>query len=138
NVLMIKGWISNEEILYVSNINGHNQVIIYNLFSGKKEILFETNYAVVQVVPNNAYTYFAIESKDFQNNSIVTIINKNGKTLYEMEQAVDLVEFAWNPYQEDQLLLTNYYPSFTTEVMLLDVQSGEQKEKNVIPYVQWY
>src|SRR5690606_9806465 len=40
NVLMIKGWISNEEILYVSNINGHNQVIIYNLFSGKKEILF--------------------------------------------------------------------------------------------------
>ncbi len=138
HLLMVKGWLSNEEILYVSNVNGNDKVIAYNLYTGEQTILFQTSNTIVQVYANNAYTYFAIESKDLQNNSNVTIINKNGETLFEDILAVDLVEFAWNPYEENELLITKYYPSFTTEVTLLDVQTREQKELHVIPYVQWF
>jgi hypothetical protein len=136
--IMVKSWFSADELLYVRSNNSFNELIKYNILTGDTETFYSTEHAIIQVQASENFRYFAIESKDMQNNSIITIINESGEILYEDKAATDLVEFAWNPYEEESLMFTYYYSDFTTEIGILNILTGNVIDVDVTPYVQWF
>jgi hypothetical protein len=139
NMVEVKAWYSNHEILYLSIDGAGTDVIKHNIFTGESEEFYETNYSVTQIIPSKNNEYYAIESKNVNNQSSVQIVNKNGEILYENSQVADLVEFAWSPFEEEKILITYYEPTFTTSIEMLDLHtSNVQTILNIEPYVNWF
>lgn len=124
----VSGWLNNEEIVYITNVGLGSHVYTYNIFTGKDQLIFESESPVASVIASPSGKRLLVHTAPTSFEGIITIIDQNGKEI--MSERMEAFDFAfeWNPYDEDQLLLSSFTESWDFSSYQMNL-----KDKKLIP-----
>ncbi|MGN7402271.1 hypothetical protein ACTHO0_20655 [Cytobacillus praedii] len=124
----VSGWLNNEEIVYITNVGLGSHVYTYNIFTGKNQLIFESESPVASVIVSPSGKRLLVHTAPTSFEGIITIIDQNGKEI--MSERMEAFDFAfeWNPYDEDQLLLSSFTESWDFSSYQMNL-----KDKKLIP-----
>ncbi len=124
----VSSWLNNEEIVYITNVGLGSHVYTYNIYTGKNQLIFESESPVSSVIASPSGERLLVHTVPTTFEGIITIIDRYGKEIMsERMEAFDFV-FEWNPYDEDQLLLSSFTESWDFSTYQMNL-----KEKKLIP-----
>ncbi|MBS8264889.1 hypothetical protein DYI25_10600 [Mesobacillus boroniphilus] len=132
------GWLSDSEILYVSN-KGENSSFLYsyNLGTGKETLLYRSANPIITAVPSPEKTKVLIHSAASEE-GILTIIDLSGKELYSTSIQSYELTFEWNPFDENLLVISAFTDEWDFSSYLLDLRENNLEELNLPePFVRW-
>ncbi|MHC0035922.1 YqgU-like beta propeller domain-containing protein [Pseudoneobacillus sp. C159] len=122
NLNRVIGWLSNDEIVYLSQSSEASYLYLHTLSKGKSELLFESEYPIVTGVISPDYQEIIIHSSPSSYEGKVVIINKNGSESFSQSFPSVEMGFEWNQYDANQLFITAFNEdwSFTNYYLELD------------------
>lgn len=134
----VGGWLSDQEIVYVTNNGQTSSVYSYNLSSGESKLLFKSEYPIglVQISPSKEYLLIQAAPTTYEGK--VTIIDVQGNEKYTQTIPSYELTFEWNPYQESQVLISKFQADWTFQVYLMDFEQRTMKELTLNqPFLKW-
>jgi hypothetical protein len=136
----VADWYNDNSILYIVNKQHEQGSIVYryHLYTGKKEVFYETPNQVINLEGSENGAYFAINTSVTTNEANIIILDKNGNELINtMIESAEL-QYIWNPFAEEQMFITSFQDDWTFENYLVDLtdQSIEITHVNQ-PFIQW-
>ncbi|WP_369389613.1 hypothetical protein [Mesobacillus selenatarsenatis] len=132
------GWLSDSEILYISN-NGEGTSLLYsyNLGTGKASLLFRSEQPIITAVPSPEKKKVMIHSAASEE-GLLTVIDLTGKELYSTSIQSYELTFEWNPFDENLLVVSAFTEDWDFSSYLLDLRDNNLKEiKLPEPFVRW-
>lgn len=134
----IAGWISENQILYITNIKQSSNIYIYDFLTGKSKFVFKTDSPIVNVQISPSKKYFLVQSSPSTYEGMIEIINQKGKVSWKHSMASYELEFEWNPYDESKILVSNFNEDWTFKLFLIEMKRSKMKEISVLqPFLQW-
>lgn len=134
----INGWLDNETIIYMENVEFGTNIYAYHLFSGKSSLIFESEDPVSTVLISPSRRYLLIQSSPNSHEGIISIIDTKGKLI--MNERVNAFEFTfeWNPYDENKLSITAFAENWDYNIYLLNlVKKTVSQISNKEPFISW-
>ena len=132
------GWLSDSEILYVSN-KGESPSLLYsyNLVTGKASLLYRSEQPIITAVPSPEKTKVMIHSAASEE-GLLTVIDLTGNELYSTSIQSYELTFEWNPFDESLLVVSAFTEDWDFSSYLLDLRDNNLKEiKLPEPFVRW-
>jgi hypothetical protein len=132
------GWLSENEILYITNQEQTSFLYQYNLQNGKSKLLYQSDTPIASVEISPAKKYLLIQSSPSTYQGLITITDLTGKV--KMKEAISAYElgFEWNPYNDSQIFISKFNQDWTFEMILLDIKSLSSKMVNLPqPFIKW-
>jgi hypothetical protein len=134
----VVGWLSNNQLLFITNKGQTSNLYRYELTSGHSELLYKSDYPIVTAVASPSKKYILIQSSPSSYEGFITIIDRKGKTKYEHALASFELEYAWNPYNETEILVSKFNEDWSFEVFKLDInKEGLVNLSLTQPFVKW-
>lgn len=134
----VVSWFEDDSILYINNTSDGAELVQFNLYDGTSTIFFQTNYPIVQVIPNQNFELFYIQTSPSSYEATMYIVDKEGETLFEKSFSSYDVFLRWSPYSESQFILTKFYEDWTFDTVLFDIVKGMEIENVVnVPFMEW-
>lgn len=132
------GWLSDSEILYISNIGeGTSLLYSYNLGTGKASLLHRSEQPIITAVPSPEKKKVMIHSAASEE-GLLTVIDLTGKELYSTSIQSYELTFEWNPFDENLLVVSAFTEDWDFSSYLLDLRDNNLKEiKLPEPFVRW-
>jgi hypothetical protein len=132
------GWLSDSEILYISNKGESSSLLYsYNLGSGKAKLLYRSTQPIITSVPSPDKTKVLVHSAA-SDKGILTIIDLTGKELYSSSIQSHELTFEWNRFDENLLVVTAFTEEWDFSSYLLDLRDNNMKELILPePFVRW-
>ena len=132
------GWLSDSEILYVSNKGDSSSLLYsYNLGTGEETLLYRSAQPIITAVPSPGKTKVLIHSAA-SDEGILTIIDLSGKDLYSTSIQSYELTFEWNPFDENLLMVSAFTEEWDFSSYLLDLRENKLEELNLPePFVRW-
>ncbi|WP_345774257.1 hypothetical protein [Cytobacillus sp. S13-E01] len=135
-------WFDDESVLYVIDRNGGSDIYYYNLFSGKKELFYSTEFPIVTMKANENYSLFLIHTSGARNMAELIVLDKNGDKKYDWQINSFDLQYVWNPDVVDEVFVTAFLEDWTFNTFVLNVKEQEQeqavKQYSIPePFVQW-
>ncbi len=134
----VGGWLSDTEVLYVTNQDQTSSVYRYNLLSGKSALIFKSEHPIVNVQISPAKKYILIHSSPSSYEGVVTVIDTKGsEKLKQSFPSYNLV-FEWNPYKETEIMISKFEEDWSFQMFLLDLTSARATELSLPqPFIKW-
>ncbi|MBO0959509.1 hypothetical protein J1P26_07150 [Neobacillus sp. MM2021_6] len=132
------GWLSETEIVYITNLEQTSRVFQYNLFTGKSSLIYESKNPIVTVQISPSKKYLLVHSSPSSYEGHVTIIDLKGTE--QMEKSFPSYElvFEWNPYNESEILVSKFAEDWSFQLFLLDMNKATNTEVFLRqPFVKW-
>jgi hypothetical protein len=132
------GWLTDHEILYVTNLEQTSSIYRYQLLTGKSELIYKSNAPIVNAQISPSKKYILIHSSPSSYEGIVTIIDTT-RTV-QVSQSIPSYEllFEWNTYNESEVLISKFNEDWSFEVLLLDINNDAVSELSLPqPFVKW-
>lgn len=134
----VHGWLSDQTIVYSTNIQNGSNVYVYNLLEGTSKLLAKMDTMIDSIHISDAGNYLLIRSSNTPSNCFITVMNKEGKVVFS--ETIDAFDVAieWNPYNEDKLLISTFTEDWqdrTFELSLSDQTMSEIELSN--PFAYW-
>jgi hypothetical protein len=134
----VAGWYSKDQILYITNQGQTSSLYTYDLISGKSELLFKNDDPIVTAIPSPTRKYILIQSSPSSYEGVITIIDRKGGVKWEHALASYELEYAWNPYNESEIMVSKFNEDWTFKVFKLDMKQKELTELSIPqPFVKW-
>ncbi|WP_158651571.1 YqgU-like beta propeller domain-containing protein [Mesobacillus jeotgali] len=132
------GWLSDSEILYISNKGESNSLLYsYNLVTGKASLLYRSEQPIITAVPSPEKTKVMIHSAASEE-GLLTVIDLTGNELYSTSIQSYELTFEWNPFDESLLVVSAFTEDWDFSSYLLDLRDNNLKEiKMPEPFVRW-
>ncbi len=132
------GWIAESQILYVTNLEQTSSVFVYNLLSGKSELIYSTQNPIVNVQISPSKKNILIHSAPSSYEGLVTIIDPKGKELLKQSFPSYELVFEWNLYNESEILVSKFEEDWSFQLFLLDIKNDRTTEIFMPqPFVKW-
>jgi hypothetical protein len=132
------GWITESQILYVTNLEQTSSVFVYNLLSGKSELIYSTQNPIVNVQISPSKKNILIHSAPSSYEGLVTIIDTKGKELLIQSFPSYELVFEWNLYNESEVLVSKFEEDWSFQLFLLDIKNDRTNEIFMPqPFVKW-
>jgi hypothetical protein len=134
----VYGWLDSNRILYTTIVGFGSNVYSYNLVDGSNQLLFKSEYKIDSVHISHSREHVFIRASPTMDESIINVINKDGRNLYtERLSAVDLT-LEWNPYNDNQLLISTFTEDWQAESYLLSLKEKQLIKMNLPnPFSNW-
>lgn len=136
--LKVVGWLSNVQILYLTNQGETSSLYCYDLPSGKSTLLFNNKYPIEDVQISPARKYILVQTSISSNEAKVTVIDSKGNEKDSLLIPSHELTFEWNPYDESEVLITRFQEDWSFQVSLLNIK---QKTLNALsltqPFLKW-
>lgn len=132
------GWLSDSEILYVSN-KGENTSLLYsyNLGTGKAALLYRSSQPIITAVPSPDRKNVLIHSAASEE-GLLTIIDLSGEELYSTSIQSYELTFEWNPFDENLIMISAFTEEWDFSSYLLDLRNNNLNEIQLPePFVRW-
>ena len=132
------GWLSDSEILYISNKGESTSLLYsYNLGTGKKTLLYRSDQPIITALPSPEREKVLIHSAVSEEGHL-TIIDLSGEELYSTSiQSYDIT-FEWNQFDENLLVISAFTAEWDFNSYLLDLRNNNLKELELPePFVRW-
>jgi hypothetical protein len=134
----IVGWLSGNQVLYISNIEQTSNVYRYDLLKGKSELVYKSEYPIVNVQISPSKKSILIHASPSSYEGLVTIIDTNGIEHLKKSFASYELAFEWNPYKESEILVSKFDEDWSFQVLLLDLKKSKTTELNLSqPFIKW-
>jgi hypothetical protein len=132
------GWLSESEILYISNKGeGTSLLYSYNLGTGKASLLYRSEQPIITAVPSPEKKKVMIHSAASEE-GLLTVIDLTGKESYSTSIQSYELTFEWNPFDENFLVVSAFTEDWDFSSYLLDLRDNNLKEiKLPEPFVRW-
>ncbi|MCM3571870.1 hypothetical protein M3172_01610 [Mesobacillus subterraneus] len=132
------GWLSDSEILYVTNKGESTSLLYsYNLGTGKATLLYTSAQPIINAVPSPGRTKVLIHSGASEE-GLLTIIDLSGEEMYSTSIQSYEITFEWNPFDENLLAISAFTADWDFNSYLLDLRNNKLKEvKLPEPFVRW-
>jgi hypothetical protein len=99
------GWLSETQLLYITNLEQTSSVFRYNLLTGNSDLIYKSEYPIVNVQISPSKKKLLIHASPSSNEGVVTIIDSKGtEQLKQLFASYDLA-FEWNPFQESEIIV---------------------------------
>jgi len=132
------GWLSDTEVLYITNLEQTSTIFRYNLFSGKSKLIYKSGNPIVTVQISPSKKYILVHSSPSSYEGLVTIIDPKGtEHLKESFASYELV-FEWNPYNESEVFVSKFDQDWSFQLFLLEMKKAKTTEIFLPqPFVKW-
>ncbi|MEH7483246.1 hypothetical protein V7157_19695 [Neobacillus drentensis] len=132
------GWLSGTKVLYITNLEQTSSVYQYNLLTGKSELIYKSEYPIVNVQISPSKKRMLIHTSPSSYEGVVTIIDIKGKEQLKKSFTSYELSFEWNPYKESEILVTKFNEDWSFQVLLLDLNKLNTTELTLPqPFIKW-
>lgn len=133
-------WYNETSILYI--VDQHNRmgsnIYRYHLYTGEKELFFETPHQIIGLEGSENNNYFAIHTSSSINEANLVIIDKKGKEVVNWPVVSTELQYVWNPFDETKLFITSFQEDWSFKNFVLDLDTQKIKESDITqPFIQW-
>ncbi|QNG61226.1 hypothetical protein [Metabacillus idriensis] len=132
-----EGWLDEQNILYLSENAEKSTVYKYNLFSGEKEKLYESDSSIVQleISPNRNLILVHVSPSSYE--AEVIVIDKLGNEQTKRTFPSTELTYSWSPSGE-RIFLTSFDENWTFQTFILNIKDFSLEKNPVdIPFIQW-
>lgn len=134
----INEWYDQNTLLYSTSDNGVSSLYLHNINTGQHNLFYQGDEFIVKMEANTAYSLFALQTFDKSGISHLRILNKMGKEIFSISDKMEDLQFIWNPYQADELIVTEFLPYLEFQLFHINVTNKEINKIQIDnPYVQW-
>ncbi|MEH7303979.1 hypothetical protein [Neobacillus drentensis] len=134
----LAGWLSENQVLYITNLEQTSSIYRYNLLSGKNELIYKSEYPIVNVVISPSKKSILIHASHSPSEGIVTVIDTKGAEILKKSFQSYELGFEWNPFNETQVLVTKFAEDWSFQVLLVDLRKSTTSELDVPqPFIKW-
>jgi len=134
----LAGWLSEKQVLYITNLEQSSSIYRYNLFTGKSELIYKSEYPIINVQISPSQKSILIHASPSASEGKVTIIDTKGSVILQKDFPSYELAFEWNPYNESQILVTKFAEDWSFQVFLLDLGQSTTSELDVPqPFMKW-
>ncbi|PFP31228.1 hypothetical protein COJ96_00890 [Bacillus sp. AFS073361] len=134
----LAGWLSEKQILYITNLEQTSSIYRYELFTGKSELIYKSEYPIINVQISPSRKSILIHASKTNAEGLVTIIDTKGNVIFKKDFPSYELAFEWNPYNESRVLVTKFAEDWSFQVLLLDLEQSTTTELDVPqPFMKW-
>lgn len=132
------GWLSNTEILYISNKNESSSILYsYSLITGQSTMLYKSGQPIITAEISPKKDKVMIHSFASEE-GVLTVIDLSGKELYSGKIESYELTFEWNPFNDDLLIVSAFTEEWDFNTYLLNLKENSLKELQLPePFVRW-
>lgn len=132
------GWLSNTEILYISNKNESSSILYsYSLITGQSTMLYKSGQPIITAEISPKKDKVMIHSSASEE-GVLTVIDLSGKELYSGKIESYELTFEWNPFNDELLIVSAFTEEWDFNTYLLDLKENSLKELQLPePFVRW-
>ncbi|MCM3122397.1 MULTISPECIES: hypothetical protein [unclassified Mesobacillus] len=132
------GWLSNTEILYISNKNESSSILYsYSLITGQSTMLYKSGQPIITAEISPKKDKVMIHSSASEE-GVLTVIDLSGKELYSGKIESYELSFEWNPFNDDLLIVSAFTEEWDFNTYLLNLKENSLKELQLPePFVRW-
>ncbi|MCM2531650.1 hypothetical protein NDK43_03580 [Neobacillus pocheonensis] len=129
----ISGWLSENQVLYITNHEQNSNVYKYNLLSGKSELVYKSDHPIVTVQISPSKKYILIQSSSSKDEGLVTIIDIKGSKIWQQSIASYELAFEWNPYNDTEILVSEFNEDWTFKMLVVDIKGSPKASEVSLP-----
>lgn len=134
----VSGWLSDNEILYITNLEQASNLYQYNLETGKSKLLYQSAHPIATVEISPSKRYLLIQSAPSTYQGLVTITDLSGKELMKQSYTAYELDYEWNPYNDGEVLIAKFNQDWTYDMHLLDIKNTTSKVVELPqPFIKW-
>ncbi|PLT29190.1 hypothetical protein [Peribacillus deserti] len=135
----IAGWINDEEIVF-STLQGTQSLLKkMNVKSGSQSILYKSPSVISSVYISPDQSRLVIHSSLSNKKAELHVIKADGSELYTIALPSTEIHIAWNPFNEDQFLVTTFAEDWSFRCFAVDSKEQTVEDVNSAqPFVQWH
>lgn len=134
--LQVYGWISKNIICYSAKTDQDYTVYTYNLQTGKHTSIYKSKNILSNVSINDHYLLIYNLLSDTEGE--IHIIDAKGNKLFSKTITSYETSFAWNPYNENEVLITTFSKEWESKVYKLDIKKSKIEEFiKSTPFPKW-
>jgi hypothetical protein len=132
------GWLSETQVLYITNLEQTSDVYLYNLLTGKSEFIYNSDDPIVNAQISPLKKSILIHASPSSYEGSVTIIDTKGTEQYKKSFASYELVFEWNPFNESEILVSKFAEDWSFQVLLLNLKNSSTTELNLSqPFLKW-
>jgi hypothetical protein len=131
-------WFDNTSVLYIVNGNNGSKIYRYHLYTGVRELFFETTHQIITLEANQNRSYFVVHTSISGYEANLIILDHQGNEV--VNWAVESVElqYVWNPFDENQLFITSFQDDWSFQNYVVDMKQKQVEKAEVNqPFIQW-
>ncbi|KAB7670026.1 hypothetical protein [Bacillus sp. B1-b2] len=134
--VQVYGWINKNIICYSAKTDTDYTVYTYNLHTGKHTSIYKSEYTLANVSINDHYLLIYNLLSDTEGE--IHIIDSKGNKLFSKAITSYETSFAWNPYNENEVLITTFSKEWESKVYKLDINKSTIDEfSKSTPFPKW-
>ncbi|KAB2338512.1 hypothetical protein F7731_02830 [Cytobacillus depressus] len=134
----VNGWLNNETIIYMENVELGSNVYTYNLFSGESRLIFESEFPISSVLPSPSRSQLLIQSSPNSYEGMISILDANGHEILTKRISASEFAYEWNPYNEGKILISAFTENWDYTMYLLNLEGNKLEIiENKEPFAFW-
>lgn len=132
------GWLSDDEIVFASNVSSGSNLYTYSLETGESKLILNTGHPIVTVSINPQKTRLMVHTSPSSYEAVVTVYDINGIELANQSFPSSELHVEWNPYEEDKLLVVAFNDDWSYKAFLMNAEDRKVEETGIPdPFVKW-
>lgn len=134
----INEWYDDDTVIYSVGEKEISSLYLHNLLTGKRDLFYQTNEFISKIQANADHSLFAIQTLEQSGDSHIRILDKIGKEVFSWDNKIEDLQFMWNPYEPDELVITEFLSYMDFQLMKVNVGTKDVAKIPVNnPFVQW-
>ncbi|SDM18535.1 hypothetical protein [Bacillus sp. OK048] len=134
----IGGWLTDQEILYITNYEQSSSLYVYHLLTGSSELLYKSGAPIVSVQISPSKELILIQSSPSTYEGQVTIVTPDGSEIIKKSIPSYELEFEWNQFNESEILISSFNEDWSFQMLLLDIEKNKLAELSIPqPFIKW-
>ncbi|MGG0658609.1 hypothetical protein [Rummeliibacillus pycnus] len=109
----VVGFLSEIDVLIIEQNQEGEQLIQYNLLTGKKKLIYSTNDDIIQAFIHPSLKQILIQTASNEKTAKITILSTKGKPLHNFNVKSSELSIVWNPNNENLLALAAFNDNFS-------------------------
>lgn len=132
------GWLDDETILYITELNDGARIFAYHLIKGENKLLYESDQPIVKVEISPSRKYVLIHSSSSPSEASIEVIDLKGNRLAFKEIPSADLTYEWNPFDEERILISAFTEDWEFSVYELNLFYETLEEVSIPqPFAHW-
>ncbi|WP_059171130.1 hypothetical protein [Bacillus sp. FJAT-27445] len=132
------GWLSDNKILFASNLPSGSNLYSYALETGESKLILSTGSPIVTVSINPQKTRLMVHTSPSSYEAVVTIYDTSGMEMANQSFPSSELHAEWNPYLEDDMLIVAFNEDWSYKAFRMNASDRIVEELELTdPFVKW-
>ncbi|NRG44723.1 hypothetical protein HRF87_08100 [Bacillus sp. CRN 9] len=137
-IAVFYGWIDNQTILFTSDKDSSSKLFTYQLNTGEKSLLFESDYPINEVYISPDTEHIVVQSASTPSQWLLDVISRDGQV--QWSESIDGTELfvSWNHYETAEIIISTFAEDWSFTSYLLSIEQQKVEEITIPePFVHW-